>query len=741
MPTTTTVTVKSSGGDYTSLNAALAGEAADITSATGSDEIIRIDCYPMEDTTKVSSGPLTSGWKTSAANYVELRFVDSGGNPVYTSTWSTSLYRLNVNTTNGTVFYLPHTGLQHLHHTAGTFQVRATGTSQDFSGIFELHNDGDSDDGYAYFDGGGILVDELDDDVESWRAFKYDQSGTVRLRNWIAYCKNTGQSHAALNVPFNGGTIICESCTFDGYRYGILNQNAANTVTCTNTRFTNIQFDVLPTWADDGTNDGSYNLTDSDSPPSAWTNSITQADTPTISYLDDSNATMTSRDYRINSSDSGYEAGTTGVGYTTDVAGTTRTVTWDIGAHEASVSGGGPADPSNVVASNPSQTTVDVDWTDNTSGTLPHRIYYRVVGAGSWTFEALISAGTTTATVTGLVANTNYDVAVVAYDDPDESAYIFDTISTLGPTGSPSDGDVLGIALLGVEGNTVAPAKDGGLPGDVGASDGATVRTLPKGMNQGFCAHGDSVTFADAYNNVPAVVFDREGGLSMEQRSYWGTKAEVDADVGGTLGTNASDAAPSSAGIYQDARAAVTAAGFDALLYLRTNAVTTARNASLGEDTSLTAEGVTGEADMTTNVPAYDDTYRCSYSGDVTTIKQGAVTVVVTMEARLNGGSWVEIASRTHAGSFEIGGGLFEFGGTLVGTFAGFDGAGTDEIRCRLKEVTAAGISAMSCDFGTGAAGGADITWNTASPSYANMTPDPDEVVKYTVTGGVGSAE
>ena len=40
-----TVTVKSSGGDYTSLNAALAGESTNLVSTL--DGILTIECYAM----------------------------------------------------------------------------------------------------------------------------------------------------------------------------------------------------------------------------------------------------------------------------------------------------------------------------------------------------------------------------------------------------------------------------------------------------------------------------------------------------------------------------------------------------------------------------------------------------------------------------------------------------------------------------------------------------------------------
>jgi hypothetical protein len=67
-----TVTVKSSGGDYTSLNAALSGESADLTSASyysGGPGILTIECYTMEDTTAADTG---TGYTTSSDYYLKI---------------------------------------------------------------------------------------------------------------------------------------------------------------------------------------------------------------------------------------------------------------------------------------------------------------------------------------------------------------------------------------------------------------------------------------------------------------------------------------------------------------------------------------------------------------------------------------------------------------------------------------------------------------------------------------------
>src|SRR5690242_10769248 len=65
MATVVTKTVKPSGGDYTSLSAAEAGEQRDLVAA---DQIARIECYAMTDATAVA----VAGWTTDSTRYIEI---------------------------------------------------------------------------------------------------------------------------------------------------------------------------------------------------------------------------------------------------------------------------------------------------------------------------------------------------------------------------------------------------------------------------------------------------------------------------------------------------------------------------------------------------------------------------------------------------------------------------------------------------------------------------------------------
>lgn len=119
-----TVTVKSSGGDYTSLNAALAGESTDLVNTL--DGILTIECYAMEDTTPATTG---TGYTTDADHYINIVVPAAerhGG------TRNAAKYRLDGTKTYGSMLgideaYTRVTGLQIKN--AGTSSANGIGTS------------------------------------------------------------------------------------------------------------------------------------------------------------------------------------------------------------------------------------------------------------------------------------------------------------------------------------------------------------------------------------------------------------------------------------------------------------------------------------------------------------------------------------------------------------------------------------------------------------------------------------
>jgi len=84
MATPVTKTIKPTGGNYDSQNAAEAGEERNLVTA---DEICILECYAMEDTTRVSY----SGWVSDATRYIKVYTPLTERHPGY---WSTSAYRI-----------------------------------------------------------------------------------------------------------------------------------------------------------------------------------------------------------------------------------------------------------------------------------------------------------------------------------------------------------------------------------------------------------------------------------------------------------------------------------------------------------------------------------------------------------------------------------------------------------------------------------------------------------------------
>ena len=82
-----TKTIKSSGGDYTSLSAWEAAEQADITGLGPSIA----ECYDVDDTTPTT----ISGWTTTASDYIEIIAAPAARCNGSTRAQTTDTYRLS----------------------------------------------------------------------------------------------------------------------------------------------------------------------------------------------------------------------------------------------------------------------------------------------------------------------------------------------------------------------------------------------------------------------------------------------------------------------------------------------------------------------------------------------------------------------------------------------------------------------------------------------------------------------
>ncbi len=122
MPTVRTVTVKSSGGDYSSLSAAEAGEQGDLVTL---DRQLDIECYSMTDTTVA----LFNGWTTDATRYIRI-FTPTAER--HSGVWTTGKYNLDTTSSNSLEFredYWRIEGLQVRSSNASNIAVRTQATA------------------------------------------------------------------------------------------------------------------------------------------------------------------------------------------------------------------------------------------------------------------------------------------------------------------------------------------------------------------------------------------------------------------------------------------------------------------------------------------------------------------------------------------------------------------------------------------------------------------------------------
>lgn len=307
-----TVTVKASGGDYDSLSAALVAEQALLVSL---DRRLIIECYDMVDTTQVNTDGQT--WSTDATRYVWIKAVSD-----HAGAWSTSVYRHEY----GGITYAMNLGQIAFGIITG-MQFRYTGGN---SGVKLVEIDSDLDGGTWYIQKCIAIGDGA---ALATSGFYARQSGNYKFSNCLIY----GCSGDAIPVGSSTANVWVDGCTIDDCATGI-DTAAASRVRVRDTRITNCTT-VIDEISGALHTDSNYNLTDSAAPTNWGANSLDSTDTPTIDYVDDSNATMTSRDYHMNSaSDSAYDAGVdlSGDGdnpFSDDIDSHTRS-RWDIGADE-----------------------------------------------------------------------------------------------------------------------------------------------------------------------------------------------------------------------------------------------------------------------------------------------------------------------------------------------------------------------------------------------------------------------
>ena len=305
-PTDRTVTVKSSGGDYASLNSALSTEAANLVSL---DRRLIIDCYDMEDTTPVV---LPAGYTTSATRYILIK---ANGN--HNGAWNTGVYRLVAPATAGNgVIELDQAQAIHVHMRG--LQISENGSTDD---VYGVHAESTITGGWVKIEKCIFMGDHGDADT-TVQAIRNESPATVTAWNNIIYNWARGIHSADASSPIESHNNTIDDVTH-AFGYGAASGTSIEAI---NTRATALATGVLATSGGDGlTTASNYNLTDGTAPTNWGANSLDSTDTPTVDYVDDSNATLTSRDYHLGATDSGIGAGDNlSTSFTDDIDGDTR---------------------------------------------------------------------------------------------------------------------------------------------------------------------------------------------------------------------------------------------------------------------------------------------------------------------------------------------------------------------------------------------------------------------------------
>lgn len=210
MATLRTVTVKSSGGDYTSLQAAETGEQGDLVSL---DRQLDIECHNIVD------GSVTfAGWTTDATRYVRVYAAQHHG-----GSWSTSAYRI-VTATNPVAV----TGCAFIRFQGIQIDCTHTGTNNRTNLFFDTTADTSTS---AYVEG-CIFRRSVAPTGGTHRALAVaDADWVVRVSNCLFFWEltNITGTMAFQNTP-SGGTVYLYNCTSYGWDTGFRRQSGITTV-------------------------------------------------------------------------------------------------------------------------------------------------------------------------------------------------------------------------------------------------------------------------------------------------------------------------------------------------------------------------------------------------------------------------------------------------------------------------------------------------------------------------------
>jgi hypothetical protein len=313
MATLRTVTVKPSGGDYTSLSAAEAGEQGNLVTL---DRQLDIQCYSMSDTTNAT----ISGSTTDATRYINIYTPDADR---HDGKWNTAKYRLEPTDTATALRiedeYVRVRGLQ--------IQIQSpTAARIEVSYGFVS----DTSDNYleqCIIRGSGANSAGLSVGAST--------SGNLKVSNCLIYDCTTSFA-GGIRYNATNCTLYVYNTTLVGCYYGVRRSGGTVIVKNTLSKATASTRDFV---LDSGSWGAGSNYNSAAGTTS--TGGANDRTSQTFTFADETN-----KDFHLASTDAGardYGVDLSGDAYpvTVDIDGVTRSGSWDIGADEY-VAGGGP---------------------------------------------------------------------------------------------------------------------------------------------------------------------------------------------------------------------------------------------------------------------------------------------------------------------------------------------------------------------------------------------------------------
>jgi parallel beta-helix repeat protein len=306
-PIVKTVTVKPSGGSYTSLNNAFAGE---ITNLVTIDTQLNINCYAMQDTTPVYTGV---GWATDATRYVQI---STPTTERHSGVYDTSKYRLETTSDTGIDVV---SGLQYLRIIGLQFQLtRSTSYS------YAIH----ISDGPTWIDSN--IIKGVVSGVDNHAGIALSDPNINYISNNLIYGFNVNSSNGIYVSSSSGDNYIYNN-TFVNNSRGI-DLNAFNSARFTNNIFRSCGTCVVeatPTYSN-------YNATDLSS--LGYTSGSYDRVSQTFTFANEGAV-----DYHLTFSDMGARGHGANLSadpyyaFTNDLDGQNRSTPWDIGADAVSI--------------------------------------------------------------------------------------------------------------------------------------------------------------------------------------------------------------------------------------------------------------------------------------------------------------------------------------------------------------------------------------------------------------------